>query len=43
MEELRNTLVAKIGEQLASEKPNIQLLDVLNRLLTTVDNCLARS
>jgi hypothetical protein len=40
MEELRNALVAKIGEQLASEKPNIQLLDVLNRLLGTTTNWL---
>jgi hypothetical protein len=40
MEELRKALVTKIGEQLASDKPNIQLLDVLNRLLGTVNNCL---
>ena len=36
MEELQNTLVTKIGEQLKTEKPNIQYLDVLNRLLGTV-------
>lgn len=36
MEELRDALVAKIGEQLKSDTPNIQYLDVLNRLLATV-------
>jgi len=36
MEELKNTLVTKIGEQLKLEKPNIQFLDVMNRLLGTV-------
>jgi len=36
VEELENSLVAKIGEQLNTEKPNIQYLDVLNRLLCTV-------
>ena len=40
MEELRSSLVTKIGEQLKSEKPNIQYLDVLNRLLGTVTNYL---
>jgi hypothetical protein len=40
MEELRNALVTKIGEQLKSDSPNIQLLDVLNRLLGTTSNCL---
>jgi hypothetical protein len=40
MEELQKTLVTKIGEQLKSEKPNIQLLDVQNRLLGTVNNFL---
>jgi len=40
MEELRLALVTKIGEQLKAEKPNIQYLDVLNRLLGTVNNCL---
>ena len=40
MEELRKALVTKIGKQLDSEKPNIQYLDVLNRLLGTVNNCL---
>jgi hypothetical protein len=38
MEELKNALVAKIGEQLKAEKPNIQFLDVMNRLLGTVAN-----
>jgi hypothetical protein len=36
MEELKNALVAQVGEQLKSVKPNIQYLDVLNRLLGTV-------
>jgi len=36
MEELKNSLVAEIGKQLKAEKQNIQLLDVLNRLLGTV-------
>ncbi len=37
MEELQKTLVTVIGEQLKNtEKPNIQYLDVLNRLLGTV-------
>lgn len=40
MEELKNTLVTEIGKQLASETKNIQFLDVLNRLLGTVNNCL---
>jgi hypothetical protein len=40
MEDLQKSLVTIIGEQLKSEKPNIQLLDVLNRLLGTVDNWL---
>ena len=38
MEELKTALVAKIDEQLKSDKPNIQYLDVLNRLLGTVSN-----
>jgi hypothetical protein len=38
MEDLQKNLVSKIGEQLKSDKPNIQLLDVLNRLLGTVSN-----
>jgi len=38
MEELQKTLVAKICEQLKSDKPNIQYLDVLNRLLGTVSD-----
>ena len=40
MEGLRDILVTKIGEQLALDKPNIQYLDVLNRLLGTVSNWL---
>ena len=40
MEELKDSLVTKIGEQLALDKPNIQYLDVLNRLLGTVSNWL---
>jgi len=40
MEELKKALVTKIGEQLKADKPNIQYLDVLNRLLATVNNCL---
>jgi hypothetical protein len=40
MEELQKTLVTKIGEQLGADKKNIQLLDVLNRLLGTVSNYL---
>ena len=38
MEELKKALVTKIGEQLKSDKPNIQYLDVLNRLLGCVSN-----
>ena len=40
MEELQKTLVAEIGGQLKTEKPNIQYLDVLNRLLGTVNSWL---
>lgn len=40
MEDLQKSLVTKIGEQLKSDKPNIQLLDVLNRLLGTVNGWL---
>lgn len=40
MEELQETLVTEIGKQLEHDSPNIQLLDVLNRLLGTVDNWL---
>jgi hypothetical protein len=36
MEELQKTLIAEIGKQLATDKKNVQLLDVLNRLLGTV-------
>ena len=38
MEELQKTLVTEIGKQLESDNKNIQLLDVLNRLLGTVSN-----
>ena len=41
MEELQKSLIAEVGKQLKSEKPNIQYLDVLNRLLGTVNNYLA--
>jgi hypothetical protein len=40
MEELQKTLVIKIDEQLKAEKPNIQYLDVLNRLMGTISNWL---
>lgn len=40
MEALQKKLVTIIGEQLESDKKNVQLLDVLNRLLSTVGNWL---
>lgn len=40
MEDLQKNLVTIIGEQLKSEAKNINLLDVLNRLLGTVNNWL---
>ena len=40
MEELQKSLITKIGEQLKSEKPNIQYLSVLNQLLGTVSSWL---
>lgn len=40
MEDLQKSLVAEVGKQLKSETPNIQYLDVLNRLLGTVNNWL---
>ena len=40
MEELQKALVAEIGKQLVAEPKNIQLLDVLNRLLGTVSTYL---
>jgi hypothetical protein len=40
MEELQKVLITEIGEQLKADNKNIQLLDVLNRLLGTVDNWL---
>jgi len=36
MEELQKSLITEIGKQLEAEKKNVQLLDVLNRLLGTV-------
>jgi hypothetical protein len=40
MEELQKTLIAEIGKQLLADKMNVQLLDVLNRLLSTVNSYL---
>ena len=40
MEGLRNALITEIGKQLDSDDKNIQLLDVLNRLLHTVSTFL---
>ena len=40
MEELQRTLIAEIGKQLKPDAKNVQLLDVLNRLLGTVNNYL---
>ena len=40
MEALQEKLVTIIGKQLDAEKKNVQLLDVLNRLLGTVNNWL---
>ena len=41
MEELKKALVTEIGKQLEkSGQKNIQYLDVLNRLLGTVNNCI---
>jgi len=40
MEELQKTLVTEIGKQLGAVNKNIQLLDVLNRLLGTTNNWL---
>ncbi len=40
MEELQTALVTKISEQLTIPSPNIQYLDVLNRLLATTNNWL---
>lgn len=37
MEELQQTLITEIGKQLETTNKNIQLLDVLNRLLGTVN------
>jgi hypothetical protein len=42
MEELQKTLIAEIGKQLATDKMNVQLLDVLNRLLGTVNHYLMK-
>ena len=40
MEALQKKLVTEIGKQLEAENQNVQLLDVLNRLLATVSNIL---
>jgi len=40
MEELQKTLVTEIGEQLKHMDRNIELLDVLNKLLGTVSSYL---
>ena len=40
MEELQKTIITEIGKQLKAEKMNVQLLDVLNRLLGTVNSYL---
>lgn len=40
MEELQKSLVTEIGKQLKPDSPNIQLLDVLNRLLGTASSYL---
>ena len=40
MEELQKALITEIGKQLESNSKNIQLLDVLNRLLGTVSSYL---
>jgi len=42
MEELQKALVTEIGKQLENDAKNIQLLDVLNRLLGTVANILGK-
>jgi hypothetical protein len=38
MEELQKALVTEIGKQLEATNKNIQLLDVLDRLLGTVNH-----
>ena len=43
MEDLQKALIAEVGKQLKSDKPNIQYLDVLNRLLGTVNNFLTEN
>ncbi|MFH2029645.1 MAG: hypothetical protein ABIJ40_03335 [Bacteroidota bacterium] len=40
MEELQKALITEIGKQLKRDSQNIQLLDVLNRLLGTVSSSL---
>jgi len=37
MEALQKKLVAQVSKQLDSDKPNINYMDVLNRLLGTVN------
>jgi len=43
VEELKKVIVTEIGKQLKAEKKNIQLLDVLNRLLGTVSSSIIAS
>ena len=43
MEKLQETLISKIDEQLKSDNPNVQLLDVQNNLLGTVNNWIISS
>ena len=40
MEELQKTLIAQVSSQLKSDDKNINYLDVLNRLLGTVNGWL---
>ena len=40
MEELQKALITEIGKQLKADEMNVQLLDVLNRLLGTVNHYL---
>ena len=40
MEELKLILITQVSKQLSCDKPNIQYLDVLNRLLGTVTSLL---
>ena len=42
MEELQKTLIHEIVKQLVADNKNIQLLDVLSRLLTAVNQYLKK-